>query len=87
MLGLFWLEQVVTNNKILLLILPVITRWTAHYLSLRRLLQVEASMQTAWIQYKQEMIECAGPKADARAKALSIQCIVENRDFWHQVKK
>jgi hypothetical protein len=34
-LGLFWQEQLYTYRKVLVLILPVLIRWTAHYLSLR----------------------------------------------------
>jgi hypothetical protein len=86
-LGIVSREQFQTYNKILALILPVITRWTAHYLSLSRLLQVEAPLKASWMKYKQELIECAGPKADARAKAESIGAIVDDPQFWMRIKK
>jgi len=69
-------------NKISSLILPVITRWTAHYLSLRRLLEVEAPMKASWMKYSQQMIECTGPKADIQQKARKIQTIVKDPQFW-----
>lgn len=88
-LGIFRREQVQTfaSSKVLSLILPVITRWTAHFLSLRRLLEVEISMKASWLKYGQEMINCAGPKADVREKAREIQSIVEDPQFWTWVKK
>jgi hypothetical protein len=86
-LGIFRREQLQTFNKILSLILPVITRWTAHYLSLRRLLEVEAPMKASWMKYGQQMIDCAGPKADAQQAAHDIQTIVNEPQFWKWVKK
>jgi hypothetical protein len=86
-LGIFRREQLQTYNKVLALILPVITRWTAHYLSLRRLLEVEAPMKASWMKYGQQMIDCAGPKADVQQKAHEIQAIIEDSQFWKWVKK
>jgi hypothetical protein len=86
-LALFRREQMQTFNKILSLILPVITRWTAHYLSLRRLLAVEVPMKSSWMKYSRQMIECAGPKADVQQKAREIQAIVEDPQFWNWVRK
>jgi hypothetical protein len=86
-LGIFRREQLQTFNKILSLILPVITRWTAHYLSLRRLLEVEVPMKASWMKYSQQMIECAGPRPDVRQKACKVQAIVEDPQFWRWVKK
>ncbi|KAI9453922.1 hypothetical protein BJY52DRAFT_1123200 [Lactarius psammicola] len=86
-LGIFRREQLQTYNKILALILPVITRWTAHYLSLRRLLDIEIPIRASWMKYGQEMVDCAGPKADVQQKARKIQAVVEDPQFWTQVKK
>jgi hypothetical protein len=86
-LGIFRREQLQTFRKILSLILPVITLWTAHYLSLSRLLDVEVPMKASWLKYAQEMIDCAGPKADVQQKARDIQGIVEDPQFWKWVKK
>jgi len=86
-LGIFRREQLQTYNKILSLILPVITRWTAHYLSLSRLLAVEVPVKASWMKYGREMIDCAGPTADVQQKAREIQAIVEDPQFWKWVKK
>jgi len=63
-LGIFHREQLQTFHKILALILPVIMHWTAHYLSLSRLLEVEVPMKASWLKYSEELIACTGPRAD-----------------------
>ena len=59
----------------------------AHYLSLRRLLDVEIPIRACWMKYSQVMIECAGPKFDVQQTAREIQAVVEDSEFWAQVKK
>jgi hypothetical protein len=86
-LGLFRREQLYTINIILALILPVITRWTAHYLSLQRLLTLEKSLRSAWLKHGEVMIACAGPKNDDRAKAIAVEEIINSPEFWYHVKK
>jgi hypothetical protein len=86
-LGIFCREQLQTFHKILTLILPVIMCWTAHYLSLSRLLKVEVPMKASWLKYSEELIACAGPRADVQQKAREIQEIVEDPQFWRWVKK
>jgi hypothetical protein len=86
-LGIFRREQLQTFNQILALILPVITRWTAHYLSLSRLLEVEVPLKASWMKYSEQMIACAGPKADVQRKAQEIREIMDDPQFWRWVKK
>jgi hypothetical protein len=86
-LGLFCQEQLFTYQKSLTLILPVITRWTAHYLSLRRLLSVEKALKATWIKHGDTMIASAGSKSDDNAKAREVQKVVEDPEFWHYIKK
>ena len=86
-LGLFRQEQLYTYNKILTLILPVITRWTAHYLSLKRLLTVEKTLKSAWIKHSEAMIASAGAKREDKAKAMAVEEIINNPRFWYHVKK
>lgn len=86
-LGLFRQEQLSTYNKYLVLILPVITRWTAHYLSLRRLLTVEKTLKSAWIKHSEAMITSAGAKRDDKAKAIEVEEIINSPQFWYRVKK
>jgi hypothetical protein len=86
-LGLLRVEQEITYNKILALILPVITRWTAHYLSCRCLLDVELAIRACGIRHKETLISCAGNKADAKAKARSVIAITQDDVFWRQLAK
>ena len=86
-LGLLRVEQEITYNKILALILPVITRWTAHYLSCHRLLDVELAIRACGVRHKETLISCAGDKADAKAKARSIVAITQDDMFWRQLAK
>ena len=66
-LSLFNAEQVTTAQskgiasfRPLALILPVITRWTAHYLSVCRLLEVKDSIRTCVVRSEGTLIHCAG---------------------------
>ena len=86
-LGLFCQEQFYTYQKILALILPVITRWTAHYLSLRRLLTVKKVLKVAWLKHSETMIASTGPKSEDKAKVIAVQEIVNDSQFWYHVKK
>lgn len=86
-LGLFHQEQLSTYQKILALILPVITWWTAHYLSLRQLLTVEKALKASWIKYSDTMIASAGSKSDDNAKAIVVQEVIEDPEFWYHIKK
>lgn len=84
-LGIFRREQLQTYAVILALIRPVITRWTAHYLSLRRLLKLRIPLETSWIKYGNEMIQSAGPKQEAKRKAESIRDLIGSKVFWSRV--
>jgi hypothetical protein len=86
-LGLFHQEQVCTYNKSLALILPVITCWTAHYLSLQRLLTIEKALKATWLKYSNIMIASTGSKRDDKVKAIMVQEIIESPQFWYHVKK
>ncbi|KAH9954013.1 ribonuclease H-like domain-containing protein [Lactifluus volemus] len=86
--GILQTEQLsVPNGKALILVLPVITRWTAHYLSLRRLLQVKGPLKACYNKYAPVLLLCAGLKAEAKRKAEEVQEIVEDSSFWKDVRK
>ena len=44
-------------------------------------------MKASWLKYSEELIACAGPRADAQQKAHEIQEIMEDPQFWPWVKK
>ena len=86
-LGLFRQEQLFMSQKSLALILPVLTRWTAHYLSLQRLLTVEKALKVVWLKYADNMIASSGSKSEDKAKAIAVQAIINDTHFWYHVKK
>ncbi|KAH9038165.1 ribonuclease H-like domain-containing protein [Lactarius pseudohatsudake] len=86
-LGLFRQEQLYTHQKILALILPVLTRWTAHYLSLQRLLTVEKTLRAVWLKHGDTMIASAGTKSEEKAKAIAVQGIIDDTQFWYHIKR
>ncbi|KAF8269571.1 ribonuclease H-like domain-containing protein [Lactarius quietus] len=86
-LGLFRQEQLYMSPKFLALILPVITRWIAHYLSLRRLLTVEKSLKVVWLKHGDTMIATGGSKAEDKAKAIAVQAIINDLHFWYHIKR
>jgi len=71
----------------LALILPVITQWTAHYLSLQRLLTVEKALRATWLKWSKVMITSMGSKSDDKAKAIAVQEVVEDPKFWYHIKR
>ena len=85
-LGIFRREQFQTFQKFLMLIRPVITWWTAHYLSLCQLLEVQIPLQTCWLKYGAEIILSAGPRPEAKEKAESVRKTIESLIFWSEVK-
>ena len=86
-LGLFCQEQLYTYQKFLALILPVPTRWTAYYLSLLQLLTVEKTLRAAWLKHSDTMIASASTKSEDKAKAIAVQEIIDDLQFWYHVKK
>lgn len=67
---------------ILVLILPIITRWTAHYLAVERLLTVGISIRTCFLRHGEALIEGAGTKPEQKADAQAIKAIVGDDTFW-----
>jgi hypothetical protein len=69
------------------LILPVITRWTAHYLSLTHLLKMEAAIRTCCSRHKPALLELPGRAADAKEAAAAVLRTVGDESFWAEVQK
>ncbi|KAF8270666.1 ribonuclease H-like domain-containing protein [Lactarius quietus] len=86
-LGLFRQEQLFMSPKFLALILPVLTRWTAHYLSLRRLLTVEKTLRVVWLKHADIMIASSGTKSEDKAKAIAVQAIINDLYFWYHINR
>lgn len=84
-LDLFHREQLNTYNdrtQALVLILPTITRWTAHYLSVCRLLLVSLALRTCCMKYRDQLLMAGGKQHKFIEEAEQILDIVKNDQFW-----
>ena len=76
------IEEIITyDGKSWALILPVITRWTAHYLSLTRLLKVEAALTTCCSHHKPLLLGLGKNETEA----AEVLCTVADAGFWADV--
>ena len=69
------------------LILPVITRWTAHYLSVSRLLKVKSAVRSCSLRHEETLLTCAGKEAKLKLAARAILDTVANDVFWANLAK
>ncbi|KAF8151629.1 ribonuclease H-like domain-containing protein [Crassisporium funariophilum] len=75
------------EGKIWSLVLPVITRWMAHYLSSTRLLKVKGAV-TSYVHQHEEKLKVAGGKTqEVQKKAEEIIQIVKDSSFWNGLAK
>ncbi|KAL6298476.1 ribonuclease H-like domain-containing protein [Sparassis latifolia] len=87
-LDLFEKEQELTYTdatRVLALILPCVTRWTAHFLSISRLLDLSLAMKLCCARHADKLLICAGKTADVKVKALSILNTVKADEFWKKL--
>ncbi|KAF8989434.1 hypothetical protein BDQ17DRAFT_1477629, partial [Cyathus striatus] len=77
-----------SSSKPATLILPVLTRWTSHYLSVSRLLDLETTLRQMILDHQvyENLLSCAGTRADAKERAADILCIIESADFWNELR-
>ncbi|KAJ8584682.1 hypothetical protein M405DRAFT_746591, partial [Rhizopogon salebrosus TDB-379] len=81
--------QLSKHGKILALILPVLTRWTSHYLAVTRLIETELAFKQLLLdagETLEPLVECAGGRADAKRKARETLGILQRPNFWPQSK-
>ncbi|KAI0055033.1 hypothetical protein BV25DRAFT_1816187 [Artomyces pyxidatus] len=87
-LSLLRKEQELTyDGKYWSLLLPVLTRWTAHYHSLSRLLKIKAAIVTCVMRHKTILLGLAGRDEAASRTAGRVVAIVENPEFWIEIAK
>jgi hypothetical protein len=87
-LGMLREEELAKGLRILVLILPVLTRWTSHYLCMRRLLALEYCFRVLSLDpaKREALILCAGPKLEQKRKAEQILAIIDRASFWADLK-
>lgn len=75
-----------TRSRVLSLILPVLTRWTSHYLAACRLLELEDHLRFI-AQYRYpDLHRAAGNKSEAKRRADEVLQIVLRESFWADLK-
>ena len=75
------------HEQPLSLILPVLTRWTSHFLSVRRLLQLEQAFKHMLAKVPEnDLITCAGSRAEMKRKARQILDTLKHFDFWYKLQ-
>lgn len=87
-LDLFRKEQISTYTDYavaLSLILPVLTRWTTHYLAITRLLRLKLAMRTCCMKYESRLLVAAGKKHECEVKAQEIIDTVNDDLFWRDL--
>jgi hypothetical protein len=86
-LGILRKEQLRRTSHPLALIMAVITRWTTHYLSMQRLLELSKALRAVvdW-EYK-TLMEAAGTKDDAPARAEKVFAIIKDTHFWENLAR
>ncbi|KAF8960763.1 ribonuclease H-like domain-containing protein, partial [Flammula alnicola] len=80
-------EQLLTFAYAWALILPVITRWTAHYLALTRILKLKRPLQLCWTRNETKLVVCAGTKEELQEKAREIHATVKDEAFWYRIDR
>jgi hypothetical protein len=87
--ALGWLrqEQLTKSKHALALIMAVITQWTTHYLSMRRLLQVGKALRALVDWDSARLIEAAGTKDGAPERAQKIVNIIKDTHFWENITR
>ncbi|KAG1723863.1 hypothetical protein EDB19DRAFT_1645013, partial [Suillus lakei] len=84
-LGILNAAQVKILLKVKSLVLPVLTRWTSHYLSVQRLLELEMPFKEILANSLEDLKTCAGNRSDMKRKAMQTLAILLRYDFWHNL--
>ena len=85
-LGQFNAEQRASNNGTLAFIKAVITRWTAHYCSVSRLLELQPILRSLVIKKEAELIKSVGTVASLRESAKIIMRKIKDQTLWDNLE-
>ncbi|KDQ21329.1 hypothetical protein BOTBODRAFT_123015, partial [Botryobasidium botryosum FD-172 SS1] len=85
-LGLLAREQATTRTIILVLLMPNLTRWTTHSLSVDRFLDLEGDLKSVVAKQEANLVVAAGTKAKAKAKAREIIGYIKNESLWNGLR-
>ncbi|KAI0731798.1 ribonuclease H-like domain-containing protein, partial [Fomitopsis betulina] len=85
-LGMLKDTMIVKLGKAVCLILPVITRWTLHYLAVRRLIGAECTFLQLLLDREDELVLCAGDKEPVWRKAEEVISKLRQPAFFDRLK-
>lgn len=86
-LGLLKKVQLAKIGKILALIKPVLTRWTSHYLAIRRLVQLEIPFKQLLLDHYHDLLLAGGRKREEKERAEDVLEILGGYGFWANLRK
>lgn len=84
-LGKLGKEQMMTYKKVWALILPVISRWTSHFCSLLRLLQLNKALNLTATRHREEFLDYVGHDAKKLRKANDVLDHVVDNNWWKEL--
>ena len=87
-LARLWDIQMQSGKQPLTVIRAVLTRWMAHYLAFRRLLELQLPLwalvnQDAMVSPGQQILVPPGSSAANKRKAREMVAIIKDSNFWH----
>ena len=81
-LGILKSQQRIAGKTVLVLIFPVLTRWTTHYLATSRLLDLAAFVRAAIDTRYDDLVLAGGRRKDAKEKARQVLGYAQDSEFW-----
>ncbi|KAG6849449.1 hypothetical protein H0H87_002759, partial [Tephrocybe sp. NHM501043] len=85
-LGLLRKVQLVKLFKVMALILPILTRWISYHLAISQLIELELAFWQLLLDSRDILALVAGGKAEVKEKAWEIINILEQYNFWLDLK-
>ena len=85
-------EQLTTypdRSRPLVLILPVLTRWTSHFHAVKRLLELQRALVCCVVKHKERLLQIAAQGRSNEAKAMGARVIgyIQDEQFWRTLDR
>ena len=84
-LGLLNSEQWQMYTKTKALITPVVTRWTAQYCALSRLLETWKALQVTIIKHEDDLMASVGKKKNLISRAREVLRVCQDENWWKEI--
>ena len=70
------------EGRVLALLRPCETRWTAHVVSAGRFLKLEKPIRGCILDHRKELVACAGKEQAQKDKVEQLLDAIEKPEFW-----